>query len=114
MVMGYGWGLDYPDAENTLQLFYGPNQAPGSNAANYVNPEYDALYERTGVMQPSPERTELYARMNQMLIDDCVGLMSLTRTRIYLWHRDVIGQPDRDILGGFWLRFVDVADSAAN
>jgi ABC-type transport system substrate-binding protein len=114
MVMGYGWGLDYPDAENTLQLFYGPNQAPGSNAANYVNPEYDALYERTAVMQPSPERTELYARMNEMLIDDCVALMSLTRTRVYLWHKNVIGQPNREILGGFWLRFVDVADPAAN
>src|SRR5690606_25118423 len=25
MIMGYAWGLDYPDAENTLQLFYGPN-----------------------------------------------------------------------------------------
>lgn len=114
MVMGYGWGLDYPDAENTLQLFYGPNQAPGSNASNYSNPEYDALYERTAVMQPSDERTELYRRMNQMLIDDCVGIMSLTRRRIYLWHKDVIGQPDREILGGFWLRWVDVAEPAAD
>ena len=25
------WGLDYPDAENTLQLYYGPNHSPGSN-----------------------------------------------------------------------------------
>jgi oligopeptide transport system substrate-binding protein len=114
MIMGYGWGLDYPDAENTLQLFYGPNQAPGSNASNYVNPEYDALYERTSVMQPSPERTALYHQMNQMLIDDCVAMMGLTRTRIYLWHKDVIGLPNREILGGFWLRFVDVADPAAD
>ena len=46
--------------------------------------------------------------MNQMLIDDCVGILSLSRRRIALWHRDVLGLPDRQILGGFWLRFVDV------
>ena len=107
-IMGYGWGLDYPDAENVLQLFYGPNAAPGSNAANYRNPAYDALYEQSSVMLPSAARSEIYRQMNQMLIDDCVGILSLSRRRIALWHRDVLGLPDRQILGGFWLRFVDV------
>lgn len=107
-IMGYGWGLDYPDAENVLQLFYGPNAAPGSNAANYRSPAYDALYEQSSVMLPSAARSEIYRQMNQMLIDDCVGILSLSRRRIALWHRDVLGLPDRQILGGFWLRFVDV------
>jgi ABC-type oligopeptide transport system substrate-binding subunit len=103
-----GWGLDYPDAENTLQLFYGPNASPGSNDANYRNPEYDALYEQTSVMLPSPERTALYRRMNQMVIDDCVAITGQSRTRIYLWHRNVIAVPDREIVGGFWLKYVDL------
>jgi ABC-type transport system substrate-binding protein len=110
MMIAYGWILDYPDAENTLQLFYGPNQAPGSNLSNYVNPEFDALYAQTSVMLPSDERTAIYQRMNQMLIDDCVAMMGLTRTRVHLWHKNVIGQPDGDTLGGFWLHFVDVAE----
>ena len=41
-----GWVGDYPDAENFLQLFYGPNQSPGPNRCNYQNPAYDALYRR--------------------------------------------------------------------
>jgi oligopeptide transport system substrate-binding protein len=110
MLMAYGWSLDYPDAENTLQLFYGPNESPGSNSSNYKNPEYDALYEQAAMMQPGPERTELFGRMNQMLIDDCVGIMALTRQTVFLYHKDVVGLPDREVLGGFWLRFVDVAD----
>jgi len=110
MVIGYAWGLDYPDAENTLQLFYGPNESPGSNIANYKNPEYDALYERAAVLQPGPERTELFKRMNEMIIDDCVAIMGLSRQRVFLWHKDVIGLPDREVVGGFWLRWVDVAD----
>jgi oligopeptide transport system substrate-binding protein len=106
-----GWGLDFPDAENTLQLFYGPNGSPGSNDANYKNPEFDRLYEQSAVMLPSPERTAVYQRMNQMLIDDCVTISGLARTRIYLWHKDVIAMPDREIVGGFYLRFVDIADN---
>jgi len=103
-----GWGLDFPDAENTLQLFYGPNGSPGSNDANYRNPEYDRLYEKASVMLPSPERTAIYRRMNEILIDDCVAITGLSRTRIYLWHRDVVAIPDRAITGGFFLRYVDV------
>lgn len=103
-----GWGLDYPDAENTLQLFYGPNGSPGSNDANYRNPEYDRLYEQSSVMLASPERTAIYRRMNQMVIDDCVAMTGLSRTRIYLWHKNVIAVPDREIVGGFFLKYVDL------
>ncbi len=103
-----GWGLDYPDAENTLQLFYGPNGSPGSNDANYANPEYDALFEQAAVMPPSPERTAIYRRMNQMLVDDCVAVTGLTRTRIVLWHNNVIAVPDSSIVAGNFLRYVDV------
>lgn len=108
-----GWGLDYPDAENTLQLFYGPNGSPGSNDANYRNPAYDALYARGAVMPPSPERTALYQQMNRMVIDDCVAVTGLSRMRVYLWHRDVIALPDREIVGGFFLRYVDLAPPTA-
>jgi ABC-type transport system substrate-binding protein len=102
------WALDYPDAENTLQLFFGPNGSPGSNDANYRNPEYDALYRRAAVMQPSPERTAMYRKMNQMLIDDCVSITGISRTNAYLWHKNVVQVPDNDIVSGFYLKYVDV------
>ncbi|MCO6401597.1 MAG: hypothetical protein J5I99_10270 [Verrucomicrobia bacterium] len=66
-----GWLGDYPDAENFLQCFYGPNASPGPNRANYHNAEYDRLYDTIRVMDDSPERTALYARMARLLIDDC-------------------------------------------
>ena len=102
------WTLDYPDAQNTLQLFYGPNASPGSNSFNYRNPDYDALYERSRTMQPGPERTALYREMNRMVIDDCVAISGLSRTRIHLWHKEAIMVPDREILGGYFVRFVDL------
>ncbi|MBT8137560.1 MAG: hypothetical protein KJO54_11150 [Gammaproteobacteria bacterium] len=102
------WGLDYPDAENVLQLFYGPNGSPGSNDANFADPEYDRLYEQSAVMQPGPERTAIYRRMNEILVDNCVAIMGLSRTNLLMWHDNVIGYPDRNIVGGFWLRYVDL------
>jgi oligopeptide transport system substrate-binding protein len=109
-IMGYGWSLSYPDAQYVFQLFYGPNAAPGANAANYRNAEFDRLYNESATMEESPERTEIYRRMNQVVIDDCVAIMGLSRARVNLWHKRVRGLPDREVLGGFWLRFVDVKD----
>jgi oligopeptide transport system substrate-binding protein len=114
MVIGMGWGLDYPDAQNTLQLFYGPYGSPGSNNANYNNPEYNRLYEHTSVMQPSTERTKLYRKMNNMIIDDCVSITGLSRDKIMLWHKNVISYPDSGIVGGFHLKFVDMLDGEGN
>jgi ABC-type transport system substrate-binding protein len=66
-----GWHADYPDGENFLQLFYGPNIAKGTNNSNYSNPKFDALYEQAKVMPDSPERRELYAKMVRMIGEDC-------------------------------------------
>lgn len=106
-MMSFAWILDYPDAENTLQLFYGPNRSPGSNSSNYSNPEYDALYKKSSVMQPSPERTAIYQTMNTMLVEDCVGIGSFSRTTIDLWNKDVVMWPQRDFVGNYF-KYVDV------
>ncbi len=100
------WILDYPDAGNALALFYGPNRSPGANDTNYNNVEYDKLYEQAAVLPPSPERTALYQAMNRMVIDDCVVMSGLSRTRLLAWHADVIAFPDVGMAGGFALRYV--------
>jgi len=66
-----GWVIDYPDAQNFLQLFYGPNKCPGINATNYQNPEFDRLYEKIITMADSPERTAMYEQMAGMTTEDC-------------------------------------------
>lgn len=80
----YAWAPDYPDAENFLCLFYGPNATPGVNWSNYSRPEYDRLYEQARVLPDSPERTALYERMRDMVLDDAVFAGSLMRRRYYL------------------------------
>ena len=109
-IINKAWSLDYPDAENTLQLYFGPNGSPGSNDSNYRNPEYDRLYREAAVMNPGPERTRIYRAMNQMTIDDCLAMTGLSRNVVLLWDKSVIAYPDRNIVGGFWTRFVDIME----
>lgn len=105
------WTMDYPDLENLMALYYGPNSSPGSNSANYDNPQYNRLYEASMVMNESPERTRIYREMNQLLMDDCASITGISRTLIFLWSKDVIMKPDRSFLGGHFMKFVDLVEA---
>ncbi len=64
-----GWNADYPDPENFLFLLHGAQsraKTQGENAANYANPEYDALFQKVKHMPNSPERQRLIDRMVQI------------------------------------------------
>jgi ABC-type transport system substrate-binding protein len=108
------WTMDYPDVENVMQLYYGPNAAPGSNSASYRNPEYDRLYELAATMGESPERTRIYRAMNRLLMDDCVSFTGISRTLLFMWGKDTVMVPDRSFVGGYYLRFVDIKDGGAS
>ncbi|TVS13839.1 MAG: hypothetical protein EA419_00700 [Wenzhouxiangella sp.] len=108
-----GWTLAYPDAQYSLQLFFGPNAAPGANLFNYANPEFDEAFRRAEPLPQGPERSALYRDLNRLVLDDCAMIGSLTRTRVHLWHPRVRMLPDREVLGGYFLRFVDVQEPPA-
>jgi len=64
------WFADYPDAENLLFLFYGPNgkvQHRGHNVSNYANPAFDRLFEELETMANGPTR--------RTLIDEAVRIL---------------------------------------
>ncbi len=87
-VMAYGiaWGADYPDAENFLQLLYGPNKAPGANGSGYNNPELNRLFKVAAVMQDSPERTALYEKMNRIAAEEVPWIYGVHRQSFVLKH----------------------------
>ena len=83
-MMGLAWGGDWPDAQNFVQLVYGPNTSPGSNNLNYNNPEVNRLYEKASVTLDSAERNRLYQLINQIVLEDVPFIGSMARTRDYL------------------------------
>lgn len=85
------WMADYPDPENFLQLFYGPNVTPGANRCNYVNPEFDRLYERAATLGEGSGKRDVYARMESLVKTDCPWLFlhhSLSVTLKHPWLKN--------------------------
>jgi len=60
------WNYDYPDAENGLQLLYGPN-CGSSNDGCFQLKAYDRLYEQAAALPPGPERTRIYGEMVRLI-----------------------------------------------
>ena len=81
------WGFDYPDAQNILQLLYGPNKSPGIGSAKFDDPEFNELYRRAFVMRPGPERTALYEQMAHIVGDQVPWVTRAHRIRPNLSHQ---------------------------
>ena len=62
-----GWNADYPDAENFMQLLYGPN-AGQENNANFRLPAFDKLFEESRRLPDSPARTQLFNKMTELVL----------------------------------------------
>ena len=72
-IFWWGWFADYPDAENFLFLFYGPNSKArfeGENTANYDNPEYDKRYKQLALLDDGPAKQKLIDEMVDILRKD--------------------------------------------
>ena len=81
------WLGDYPDAENFLQLVWGPNAAPGPNGSNYNNQEFNKKFVKAKNMQPSLERTKLYQELNQFVSEEVPLILGVHRAKIVLKHK---------------------------
>lgn len=85
-MFGMAWLGDYPDAENFLQLLWGPNASPGPNGSNYNNAAFNAEFAKVKNMQPSPERAKLYAKLAQQAAEQTPLLLGVHRTSFVLKH----------------------------
>ncbi len=95
-----GWVADYPDAQNFLLLFYGPNHSPGPNISNYHNPEFDALYEKAIAVADPEKRIPLYQQMEDIVIEDCPWLLTTYRVVYALYHKRLKNYYPNDFLSG--------------
>ncbi|MFA6015839.1 MAG: ABC transporter substrate-binding protein [Gallionellaceae bacterium] len=89
----YGWNADYPDPENFLFLLHGEQGKVangGENAANYLNPEFDSLFQQMKNMPNGDAR--------QAIIDDMLEI--LHRDSPWLWGH----HPKDYVLRHHWLK----------
>ena len=74
-LFSWGWLADYPDPENFLFLLTSSETSEtchcdGSNTSNYMNPEFDRLFNQMKTMENSPEREAIIANMMELVRKD--------------------------------------------
>ena len=108
------WIADYPDAQNFLQLLYGPNTNI-SNDARFKLPEYDRLYSAALKLPDGPERGKLYREMNRLIVAYAPWRLGVNRTFSQFINPWVLGYKKHPILyTTFKYLDIDVAAQQAN
>ncbi len=85
-IWGIAWLGDYPDAQNFMQLLYGPNSSPGPNAANYKNAKFDDLYRKSMKLPPGSERTRMYQEMRDLVVEEAPWVFNTHRLAYRISH----------------------------
>jgi ABC-type transport system substrate-binding protein len=91
------WIADYPDGDDFMQLFYGPNSGENNNAC-FRLAEWDRIYLKTKTMPDSSERSRLYRQLWRMVEVNGVMKMHDTRYRNMLLQPQVVGYKKHPIL----------------
>ena len=88
-IFEWGWHADYPDPENFMFLLVGAQgkvKSAGENASNYVNAEFDRLFEQMKNLPNSPERQQIIDRMLEVLRQDAPWLWGFHPKDYALYH----------------------------
>jgi ABC-type transport system substrate-binding protein len=101
-----GWYADYPDAENFMQLLYGPNRG-GENNARFNLPAYNALYDQAHQLPDSPERTRLFDKMTELVLAYAPWRLSENRLEDQLMQPWVKNYKPHPIRSQSWV-YVDI------
>lgn len=106
------WTGDYPDAENFLQLFYGPN-AGSSNRVCCVFPEFDRMYRQVQSMADSPERKKKYEEMAKWITNKCPWIFESHPVSFMLKHSWLENHHAHDFAFNRW-KYLSVDAPARN
>jgi oligopeptide transport system substrate-binding protein len=103
------WIADYPDGDDFMQLFYGPNSHQNNNSC-FQMAAWDRIYEKTRAMPASPERSQLYRKLWRMVEVNGVVKLHDSRVRNMLVQPAVVGYRKHPILLADWI-YVDIDNS---
>ena len=98
------WIADYPDGDNFMQLYYGPNTGQNNNGCVKI-PEYDALYQQSQKLPDGPDRDLLHHKMARIMELYSAQRLGYARNRNMVAQPRVIGFKKHPILHAEWLYF---------
>jgi len=93
-----GWNADYPDAENFMQLLYGPSIGQ-ANYSRFNLPEFNKLFDEARALPDSPDRTRRFDRMTELVVAYApwrVRVNDIEDTMARGWVRNYVPHPMRN------------------
>ena len=101
------WIADYPDGENFMACFYGPNKAPsGPNYSRYINAQFDQKYKQLIACTDESEKKKLFKKMESMLDEDQPCIILFYDESSWIKNKK-INQVNINALNHLDLRFTD-------
>ena len=100
------WIADYPDGDNFMQLFYGPNTHQNNNGC-FQDSQFDAWYVESQKLGDGLERNALYHKMARQLEVTAGSLIAYARYRNMLAQPSVLGFKKHPILTQEW-HYIDI------
>ncbi len=84
-----GWGADYPDPDNFLEIF---TSYSGNNHTKWVNPEFDSFIAQGAAELNMDKRLEIYRKAQKILTEDDVPVIPLfSETQVCLIRPSIKG-----------------------
>ncbi len=94
-----GWALDYPDAENVLQLLISKNQSPlGPNSTFYSNEKIDRLFEKLKSLPNGKEKYDLMVEMEKIVNEELPWVMLFYSRNYIVSHEKLKNFRHSDII----------------
>lgn len=102
------WVADYPDAENYLSLFYGPNRTPaGPNYTRFKDSRIDKIYKKIRTENDPLRRVALYREMDSLVMQKAPVIVLYYDQILHFTHKNVSGLRS-NAMNNLDLRFVKI------
>ncbi|MCO4754340.1 MAG: hypothetical protein KC478_07645 [Bacteriovoracaceae bacterium] len=93
-----GWTMDYPDAENIVQLLTSQNHSPGPNSSYYSNPKVDKLYKELTQLKLGSDPSMIMEKVESEVNKDLPWIMQYYARNYVLYHQRVKNFRQSDVI----------------
>jgi oligopeptide transport system substrate-binding protein len=100
------WNLDFPDGEDFYVIVWGKTVGL-TNTAQFVDAEFDRLFEHSRKLLDSPERSALYRKMDRILFAQMPVIPHLFMRRSAVTQRWLLGYVPHPVHSEPW-KYLDV------
>jgi oligopeptide transport system substrate-binding protein len=93
-----GWAMDYPDAENSLQLLITKNHSPGPNSTYFSNKKVDGLYKKLEAVTSEVQKIQLLKEIEDIVHIELPWIMQFYTRNYILFHGNIKNFRQSDLI----------------